>query len=300
MPSKFLTFTAVMTRLAVLLPAFAGLSLAFSCQSPDNGERPETGIVLDSLVMRVAIPSSQMNKVFNANVILPDGYYEDSTANFYPVVYLLHGYSGNYANWYERVPNLPELASRYDLIIVTPEGNYNSWYLDSPLDSTQRFFTYISLEVPRYIDAHFRTFSNARNRAIAGLSMGGHGALSIAMARPEGFSMAGSMSGVVDLTSMAEKLEVKDHLGEYAADTLLWQQHSVLHIAAEQRTFPELIFDCGTSDEFIDANRKLNELLRTRGVAHTFIERPGNYDWLYWQEAVEVQLAFFARRFSRG
>lgn len=287
-------------RLPFFLMAFFALGLAFSCQSPDNGERPQTGILLDSLVMRVAIPSAQMNKVFNANVILPAGYYPDSANRFYPVVYLLHGYSGNYANWYERVPQLTELASRYELIIVTPEGNYNSWYLDSYQDSTQRFFSYISQEVPRYIDAHFRTLSGARNRAITGLSMGGHGALTIALARPEGFGMAGSMSGVVNLVPMADKLEVKEHLGEYTADSLLWQQHSVLHIAATQSKFPEIIFDCGSSDEFIEDNRSLHELLKSREVAHTFIERPGNHDWIYWQEAVEVQLAFFARRFSRG
>ncbi|MEZ4986350.1 MAG: alpha/beta hydrolase family protein [Saprospiraceae bacterium] len=272
----------------------------YACKPADNGERPEAGIALDSLVRRVVIPSHAMEKVFNAVVILPETYYLDSTPRFYPVVYLLHGYSGNYANWYERMPELPALASEHQTIIVTPEGGYSSWYVNSYVDSTEHFFTYISQEVPSYIDGHFRTRPEATYRAITGLSMGGHGALSIALQRPEWFGLAGSMSGVVNLAPYPDKWEIDAQLGEYTLDSLRWQQHSVMGIAAKpNRNRPHLIIDCGTEDLLVEDNRKLHQLLSDSQIPHTYIERPGNHDWLYWQEALPYHLMFFSDRFGK-
>jgi len=289
-----------MRWLVILL--FAGLLLFhFSCGSPDNGDRPEVGITLDSLVRRVAIPSQQMGKVFNANVILPESYFLDTTPRFYPVVYLLHGYSGNFSNWHEKVPSLRKLASQHQLILVCPEGNFSSWYLDSSLDSGMLFFTYISQEVPSYIDAHFRTYDDARYRGITGLSMGGHGALLIALAHPDWFGAAGSMSGVVDLRTHPNDYDIAKHLGSYEADTLLWAANSVVEIASQRRrSNPKLIIDCGTSDSLIIDNRRLHEVLLENTIPHTYTERPGNHDWLYWEEAINYQLLFFDRFFKEG
>lgn len=266
----------------------------------DSGERPEVGISQDSVVRRVAIPSMLMGKVFNANVILPESYFLDSSLTFYPVVYLLHGHSGNYDNWYARVPLIREWANEHEMIIVTPDGNYNSWYLNSYVDSTNLFYSYISQEVPSYIDAHFRTYQDARYRAIAGLSMGGHGALNIGLQHPDWFGMAGSMSGVVDLSKHPEQWEIDQQLGAYEADTLRWQSHSIINIAAQINEAPNLIIDCGTDDALLEENQTLHRILQERNIPHTYIERPGGHDWLYWEEALAYQLLFFARLFAEG
>jgi S-formylglutathione hydrolase FrmB len=284
----------------ILLIALFSLTVCCNRGRQDSGERPEVGISLDSLVRRVAIPSNRMGKVFNANVILPESYFLDSSLNFYPVVYLLHGYTGNYANWYERVPDLGQLATFHDLIIVMPEGNSNSWYLDSYLDSTMLFYSYISQEVPQYIDANFRTYQDARFRAITGLSMGGHGALSIALEHPDWFGLAGSMSGVVDLRPYPENWEISSQLGEYETDSVRWAQHSVVEMVGVQKDAPHLIIDCGTEDLLITDNRVLHERLLAQEIAHTYTERPGQHDWLYWEEAVEYQLMYFAKKFKEG
>ncbi len=278
------------------------ISLFYACDetTPDSGERPEVGISQDSVVRRVAIPSIQMGKVFNANVILPESYFLDSNMAFYPVLYLLHGHSGSYNDWYSRLPQLREWVDQYEMIIVTPEGNYNSWYLDSYEDSTSLFFTYISQEVPAYIDAHFRTYQDARYRAIAGLSMGGYGALSIALEHPDWFGLAGSMSGVIDLSNHPKQWEIDQQLGAYEADTLRWQSHSLNQIAESLRQSPKLIIDCGTEDALLLENQELHAILQARDIAHTYIERPGGHDWLYWEEAVEYQLLFFAKLFAEG
>ena len=295
-----------MRTIPVLVGALLTIALFYqNCtsfhQDEDNGERPEVGIALDSLVRRVAIPSVAMGKMFNARVILPESYFTDSVLSFYPVVYLLHGYSGDYADWYDRVPVIKDLATEQNLIIVTPDGDYNSWYLNSYQDSTQLFHTYISQEVPGYVDAHFRTYNDARYRGITGLSMGGHGALSIALQHPDWFGVAGSMSGVVDLRAHPDAWEISGRLGEYAADSLRWAAHSILPRAAAARgPFPHLIIDCGTEDTLLAENEALHQLLLERGVAHTYTARPGNHDWLYWQEAIRYQLLFFGERFREG
>ncbi len=272
--------------LLIALGAFYGCKETPS----DSGERPEVGISQDSVVRRVAIPSVLMGKVFNANVILPESYFLDSNLTFYPVVYLLHGHSGNYDNWYARVPRIREWANELEMIIVTPDANYNSWYLNSYLDSTSLFYSYISQEVPSYIDAHFRTYQDARYRAIAGLSMGGHGALNIGLQHPDWFGMS----------LHPEQWEIDQQLGAYEADTLRWQSHSIVNIAAQVGNTPQLIIDCGTEDAMLEENKALHTILQERNIPHTYIERPGGHDWLYWEEAVAFQLMFFARLFAEG
>ncbi len=259
------------------------------------------GISIDSLVRRVAIPSLAMGKVYNANIILPESYFLDSTMQSYPVVYLLHGYSGQYSHWYEKAPIIRSLASEYDMIIVTPEGGYASWYIDSPIDSSSQFFTYISQEVPSYIDEHFRTYPEARYRGITGLSMGGHGALSIALTMPNLFGVAGSMSGALDIRHIKEDYEIDKLLGEYEADSLLWASHSVVVMAQQPlRKTPLILMDCGVDDIVIEMNRLLHQTMLDSKIRHTYIERPGEHTWLYWEDAIECQLKFFDKAFKEG
>lgn len=270
---------------------------------PARAARSGVGIPVDSLVRRLVIPSAAMQKVFNAYVILPEDYYLDSTPLSFPVVYLLHGYGGDFANWYDKVGVLVDYASRYNMIIVTPEGGLNSWYLDSPKDSLSRFAHYVGQEVPAYVESHFRIDSRVNKRAIAGLSMGGHGALSIALAHPGWYGAAGSMSGVVDLRPFSDRWEIARHLGAPVAnaDSLSdpWHTYSVIKQVRQSSDWPLMIIDCGTEDELIGVNRALHQQLLALGASHTYIERPGGHNWAYWEEAVAYQLQFFDRFFDQ-
>jgi len=89
-------------------------------------------------------------------------------------VYLLHGYSGDYLTW-TRVAPLDEYADRYHVVFVCPDGNFNSWYMDSPVRADSKFESYIVDDVVPFIDKNYRTWAQARGRAIIGSSMGGHG-----------------------------------------------------------------------------------------------------------------------------
>ena len=145
----------------------------------------------------VLIRSETMNKAFKAVVIKPDTYKKNKQG--FPVVYLLHGYDGDYSNWIKRVPEIKNLSDKYQVIIVCPDGHVSSWYFDSPIDSTMKYETYIGKEVPTFIDKHFKIIKDRRARAITGLSMGGHGALFIAWRNAKTFGATGSMSGVADI-----------------------------------------------------------------------------------------------------
>jgi S-formylglutathione hydrolase FrmB len=245
----------------------------------------------------VSIYSRAMHKSSKCVVILPESY--KNNANRFPVVYLLHGYSGDYSNWIQKVPGLKSYVDEFQLIVVCPDGNYDSWYLDSPVDSTLRYETYIAEEVPHYIDSAYHTLAEKKDRAISGLSMGGQGALSIAWKHPEFFGAAGSMSGVQDLSPYKNGYDLKKILGD-TLENALFAQNSVVNTVTEiPYASQALIIDCGVRDPFIKTNRQLHAELLERKIPHDYIERNGTHNWAYWSNAVGYQLLFFHTYFRR-
>ncbi|WP_205195747.1 alpha/beta hydrolase family protein [Chitinophaga sp. Cy-1792] len=246
----------------------------------------------------IRIPSAAMHRSYKAVVITPKNY---KTANErYPVVYLLHGWSGNYGNWINSVPALREIADDYNLMIVCPDGAYSSWYIDSPIDSTMKFETYVGKEIPAYIDAHYQTVPTPQGRAITGLSMGGHGALYLAIRHRDVFGAAGSMSGGVDFRPFPKNWNIAERLGPPGENGANWTDYTVIK-QAEKLTDGSLpiIFDCGTGDFFIDVNRNLHQYLLSKNIPHDYTERPGKHDWNYWSNAIHYQMLFFHRYFQR-
>lgn len=253
---------------------------------------------LAATVDTISIYSKAMNRNFNCVVIQPSA--ADGRLVKLPVVYLLHGYSGNYSNWISKVPELKDYADAFRLIIVCPDGHYSSWYFDSPVDSTMRYETYIAREVPAYIDTHYRTVADRRARAITGLSMGGHGGLFIGFRHADIFGACGSMSGGVDLQDSRNRFDVIKRLGDTIQYADNWRKYSVMNII---ETYPPdsiaIIFDCGTDDFFYRANQALHEKMLRLKIPHDYIERPGNHNWYYWANAVKYQLLFFRTFFDR-
>jgi S-formylglutathione hydrolase FrmB len=223
-----------------------------------------------------------------------------------PVVYLLHGYSGKYSDWIIKVPELKKYADEYKLMIVCPDGDYSSWYFDSPVDSTMRYETYIGKEVPDYIDAHYPTIKNRKVRAITGLSMGGHGGLFLGFRHANEFGACGSMSGGVDLQSSRNRFDVIKRIGDTIQYADNWNKYSIINVI---ENYPKglsagadslaIIFDCGTEDFFYDINHALHEKMVKLKIPHDYIERPGNHDWNYWANAVKYQLLFFREYFQK-
>ncbi len=249
-----------------------------------------TAAQLDTL--RIASPS--MHKTISAVIVLPDAYQEGNEG--FPVVYLLHGYSGSYRDWPKHL-DLRPLADRYGFILVCPDGGYNSWYLDSPLDPASRYETHIINEVIPFVDKKYRTIKGKNGRAITGLSMGGQGALYLAARHPQLFYAAASMSGGVDLTYSTKKWEIALKLGPYEKYSDRWHENSVVNMIAQiKKAKLYLLVDCGVKDIFIDNNRALHHKLLAAKVDHDYVERPGGHSWDYWVNALEYHLLFFRKQ----
>ena len=155
----------------------------------------------------IAIPSKVMNKTYKAVIVLPSSYASNIKA--YPVLYLLHGGYGHFDDWILKTPDrtlIQRLADEYNFIVVMPEGEIFSYYLNSPVIKESQFETYITQEVIEKIDNRYRTIKNRKGRTIAGLSMGGYGALYLSARHPDLFCAAGSMSGALNPDMQGWKL----------------------------------------------------------------------------------------------
>ena len=150
-----------------------------------------------AVIDTVAVFSARMQREIPAFVVVP----EHAAGERLPVVYLLHGFGNNKRAWLQ-ITDLRSLSERYRMIFVCPDGE-KSWYWDSPLHAESQFETFISGELPAWIDARYPTIAAREGRAITGLSMGGHGALWNAVRHPDVFGAAGSTSAASSSTTHA-------------------------------------------------------------------------------------------------
>lgn len=253
----------------------------------------------------LAIASAAMHKTYRAAVVLPASYAKNKKAN-YPVLYLLHGAYGHFADWLKSPADkqlLHRLADEYNLIIVNPEGETFSFYLNSPVSPDSQFETYLTQEVIPAIDQAYRTVRDRKGRVISGLSMGGHGALYLSARHPELYCAAGSMSGALDLRSFNRKLSPADAaqrarlwapvLGSEADNPERFSANSVLSLVEQlHRNGLPLIIDCGVDDGLLDINREVHRRLLYANTPHDYTERPGGHTWAYWQAALPYQVLF--------
>lgn len=241
------------------------------------------------------IYSAAMKKNLAAIVAVPE---KSGDHHRQSVVYLLHGYSGNYTDWSKHV-ELNLLADKYKIILVCPEGGYNSWYLDSPLQQDSQYESHIINEVIPAIDKRYFTIAKKEGRAITGLSMGGYGALYLAIRHPQLFKAVGSMSGVVDLQFSTKRWEIAQKIGTYDDYPQRWEKHSVINMVKQmEQAYLAFIIDCGVDDIFIDINRKLHQKMLQLNIPHTYTERPGGHSWDYWTNAIQYHLLFFKKSFQ--
>ncbi|MEO6718855.1 MAG: alpha/beta hydrolase family protein [Ferruginibacter sp.] len=260
-----------------------------------------------AIVDTIDVYSTAMKKTLKVAVTLPANY--KTQGKTFPVLYLLHGGQGSFRDWLTKTtdPNLlHKLADQYNLIIVNPEAGLTSYYFDSPLDKGSQFETFIAKEVVEKIDASYPTIKDRKGRVIAGLSMGGHGAMYIAARHPELFCAAGSMSGVMNINTATWKVPagfaklradnfarllgpVKDTLNPYPDNTIVGMADKL------KANDVKLIFDIGVDDFLIETNRDLHKRLVANGTPHDYIERPGKHEWGYWTNALPYQLLFFQK-----
>ena len=246
---------------------------------------------------KLQVPSAGIGRSIPAIVVVPKGY--QSSPKPLPVVYLLHGYGGSGSQWFTENSPIGDLADQYHVLVVCPDGE-NSWYFDSPEDPKSKFETFVSSELVKFIDKRYRTIADRSGRATMGLSMGGHGALFLAIRHQDVFGAVASMSGGVDIRPFSAQWEISRVLGTIEAHPDRWTEYAVVTQAKALKGGELAIsFDCGVSDFFIEVNRALHKQLLEQKVAHDYAERPGAHDWDYWRNSMPYELLFLSRFFNK-
>ncbi len=209
-----------------------------------------------------------------------------------PVIFLLHGYSGNYKQW-DGIMNAQKYADEYGFIIVCPDGLYNSWYLNSPINKQWQYESFFFDEL--YPDVIKRYPVDTSKVFISGLSMGGHGALHLFLRKPNLFASAGSTSGGVRLTDGTGKYGLLELLGDRKEYEENWQKFSVLNNVETLKGINKpFIFDCGSGDFFYDANNALKKKCDELKLKATYISQPGAHNRVYWKKSIRQQFEFFS------
>ena len=213
-----------------------------------------------------------------------------------PVLYLLHGLSDDDTMWL-RQTSIHRYAAELGLAVVMPQV-HRSFYADLP-GTEGRYWTFLSQELPRVVDAFFRVSQRREDTFVAGLSMGGYGALKWALSQPERFAAAASLSGAVDLQALADLGERRDLIDRILGGRSVAEVGDVLLLAdaADPATAPDLFIACGTEDvPLIDHNRRLIERLERRGLRPRVDLGPGEHEWGYWDRTIQDVLAWLPIR----
>lgn len=249
-----------------------------------------------------SLQSTALGRQMKYRVLVPQGY--DTTLRRYPVLYMLHGLTGDYKDWTTRT-NLSEYSRALPLIIVMPDGE-NSWYTNAA-DGSEKFEDYVATELPADVVRKYRTINSRYGRAVAGLSMGGFGALKLALRRPAQFSVAGSFSGAFGVTREGD---LESRLGAVEGDRIrrvfgstgsqTRKENDVFALAAAVRPAgaPYIYVDCGTSDALIASNRQVIEALSKSGAAYEYHEVPGNHTWDYWDRRIREFLPLLMKKLA--
>ena len=301
--------------LAALLIAFAAFAAVFNppalraqtTSAPASTQtapapRPEGRQTAAGAARRETLVAPSLGgAILPYRILLPPDY-GSAARRRYPVLYLLHGYGGDENDWWERT-GLANYAARYSLIIVTP-GVGNSWYANSAGDSRARYEDVIVRDLVRHVDASYRTLAGREGRAVAGLSMGGLGAVKFALRYPESFALAASFSGAFDVprtnlvfakTSAKLQQSLNSIYGAQGSETR--RDNDILQLLARatdaKAQLPYLYVSTGAGDPLpsvMPANPRLADALRAGKVRYEYHERPGTHDWKFWDAEIKLVL----------
>ncbi len=213
----------------------------------------------------------------------------------FQTLWLLHGGGGDASNW-PRYTSIERYANEHKLMVICPSA-YNSFYAD--MVHGDAYYTWISEELPQILTWMLPISPKRQDNFVAGLSMGGYGALKLAVNHPERFSHAGSFSGAVDMPAIIRRNHMRDGVITdphfvFAFGSLDQLDHTdgdVLWKAQQQAEagtqLPNFYVSCGTEDFTWDFNVRLREAFQAMGIDLTWDERPGSHTWSYWDAAVQ-------------
>ncbi|CAG7646162.1 alpha/beta hydrolase [Paenibacillus allorhizosphaerae] len=211
------------------------------------------------------------------------------TGDKHPVLFLLHGMSDDHTIWLRRT-SIERYVANLGLAVVMPSV-HRSFYAD--MAHGPKFWTFVSEELPRIARSFFPLAEERERTFVAGLSMGGYGALKLGLTHPERFGAAASLSGATDVfefaTTRASNAEARNIFG--STGLIPGSGNDLFHLAeqlaASDRPRPNLYQCCGTEDFLYGANIRFRDRCRSVGLELTYEEEPGTHEWGYWDKKIQ-------------
>ena len=268
----------------------------------------QAGKVIESLKFE----SKLVNYPVEYSIYLPADY--ETSARSYPVLYLLHGYSDDETGWIQ-FGEANTIADKgiangdfSSCIIVMPDGKV-TWYCNS-FDGKDPWEDMFIKEFIPYIEKQYRIRSQKEFRAIAGLSMGGNGALFLSMRNPDLFSSCVAMSAG---TFTDEEILSDDTYDRYFGNiygpkskdavSAHWKAYSPFYLldGVEKEKLKSIRFyiDCGDDDFLYKGNSALHVKMRDLGIPHEYRVRQGGHEWGYWRTGLYDGLKFISEKYRR-
>ena len=269
------------------------------------------GKVFDNLVVK----SSILNEDVNYSIYLPPDY--ETSERSYPVLYLLHGYSDDHTGWVQfgQVKAIADKAidegKAAPMIIVMPDAG-KTWYVND-YKGEVRYEDFFITELIPAIEAKYRCRTKKEFRAVAGLSMGGHGSLIYALKHPDMFTACCPLSAAVHTSD--ELMAMDGNNANYRFANLYgsgtgtkrltdhWKKNNTLEIIKnipdDKKRTVRLYIDCGDDDFLYKGNAALHVALRDANIPHEFRIRDGGHTWVYWRESLPSVLEFISKSFHR-
>lgn len=213
---------------------------------------------------------------------------------------LLHGLTDNWVAWAHR-SRIYSFAEYYDIAVVMPEVQ-RSFYQD--MKNGMHYFTYITEELPKLVSEMFQISVEPEDLMIAGLSMGGYGALKCGLTYPERYSAVGAFSSASDMEGFVTNIPVRketvgfdrDVAGMFGETLNIPDMSRLKHLTdlcAGKEKLPKIYMACGRQDELFDQNIELRDYMIEKGLPHKWEDWEGIHDWDFWDVAIQnfLQLA---------
>ena len=239
--------------------------------------------------------SPALAKACSMTVLVPEG--SVGTPPF-PVCYLLHGLSDDHTSWV-RHTSIERHVAGLPLIVVMPDGGCG-FYCDA-VDGPA-YERYLLDDVIDFVDRTFHTIAERQGRVIGGLSMGGYGAIKLALKYPQLFCSAVAHSAALDVRRRLERPEVAAEMRRIFGPAPGGGPNDPYALAAtiDRTLLPALRLDCGREDGLLEENRAFHRHLAQLGIPHEYAECPGAHTWEYWDCHIQEALAFYQRVLGLG
>jgi len=217
----------------------------------------------------------------------------------FPVVYLQHGLGDDQNTPWERTHLLP-LAEEHPLIIVTSDAK-SSWFVNDERSSKLLWEDFFAFELPEYIENNFPAAKSGNSRGQCGFSMGGYGAMMLALKHPDRFSAVSTHSGSFLFgheyrKDRPERAEFMSAVAPPGGD------YDLFRLTAEAgktgRLIPDIRFDVGDKDHLLEQNRRFHAHLEQYQVLHDYKENKGSHLWSYVDQHIDESLAFFSAKLT--